>query len=66
MCEREPRRIDEELPESFVMPAGQPRPVVGDLVFKRDHSIPGLVYRADVRSWFADGNGKRPLTIEKK
>lgn len=65
MSEKLPQRIDEAHPEEFVMPAGLPRPVVGDLVFRRDHSIPGVVYRADVRSWFANGNGKRTLSIIK-
>lgn len=58
------KRIDEELPEEFVMPAGPPAtmfPPVGDLVFKRDHGARGVVYRADVTEWFRNGYGPKDV-----
>jgi hypothetical protein len=51
----------EDHPEELVLPAGGPRslfPPVGDLVFKRDRSMNGVVYSANIKDWFP--NGKHP------
>lgn len=46
---------EDQHPEEIVIPAGTPRslfPPAGDLVFKRDRSIGGIVYSADIKDWF--------------
>jgi hypothetical protein len=58
MPEEERHLVHDELPDEFVLRGGEARPLypgVQDLVFKRDRSLRGAIYRANIRDWFPNG-----------
>jgi len=59
----------ESAPEQFVLKGGEIRslfPPVKDLVFKRDRSVKGLVYTADVSDWFRNGTPRGVKAMKDK